>query len=408
MDFSLGKEVEDFRLVVQDFLKPWIVETDGVEGFAGKAVEPDLQRGMGDHGWLSLESEMSMDWNMKMFVFGDEASRRGFHLSSVATTMMVGFTLSQVANEEQKARWLPGINAGQIRIALGYSEPQGGSDVAGARVRSSFDGEAWAINGQKQWTTSAQHADYIWLLTRSQPESRRHGGLTVFMVPTSTPGITVTPIYTMAGERTNAVFFDNVRVPDENRVGEVDQGWKVLMAALTYEHGGGNVPGRSLTGWISRILDHGANFARARGDEVADDPWVTEKLGEIAIDAELAKLFVYRTSWAGAHIEKADVLGAMAKLHARESLVRASDKMLQMAGLAGVANAGCGDLGPDQGVASALQFEYIDAPTGTVVGGSVEIQKSIIAERGLGLPKTRNQGPRKPEPAQATLERQAG
>jgi alkylation response protein AidB-like acyl-CoA dehydrogenase len=248
-----------------------------------------------------------------MFVFGDEASRRGFHLASVATTMMVGFTLSQVANEEQKLRWLPGINAGHTRIALGYSEPQGGSDVASARTRSQFDGESWLINGQKQWTTSAQHADYIWLLTRSQPDSRRHGGLTVFMVPTSTPGITVTPIYTMAGERTNSVFFDNVRVPDENRVGEVDQGWKVLMAALTYEHGGGNVPGRSLTGWITRILDHGANYARSRDDDVAEDPWVTESLGEIAIDAELAKLFVYRTSWAGAHIEKAAVLGAMAK-----------------------------------------------------------------------------------------------
>jgi alkylation response protein AidB-like acyl-CoA dehydrogenase len=228
------------------------------------------------------------------------------------------------------------------------------------------------------------------------------------MVPTNTPGITVTPLYTMAGERTNAVFFDGVRVPDANRVGEVNEGWKVLMAALTYEHGGGNVPGRSLTGWISRILDHGVNFVRSRDDDVAEDPWVAERLGEIAIDAELARLLVYRTSWAGAHVEKADVLGAMAKLHARESLVRGSDRMLQMAGLAGVVNPGLGELGgPDQGVASALQHEYIDAPTGTVVGGSVEIQRSIIAERGLGLPKTRNQAPSRPAKETAAPEKAA-
>lgn len=408
MDFSLGKEVEDFREEVREFLKPWVVEVDGVGSWTGKDSEPELQRAMGERGWLTLHEELSMDWNMKMFVFADEASRLGFHLASVATTAMVGFTLSRVANEEQKKRWLPGINAGQIRIALGYSEPQGGSDVASARTRSRFDGENWIIDGQKQWTTSAQHADYIWLLTRSEPDSKRHRGLTVFMVPTNTPGIKVTPLYTMAGERTNAVFFDSVKVPDENRVGEVHEGWKVLMAALTYEHGGGNVPGRSLTGWISRILDHGVNFVRSRNDEMRDDPWVAERLGEIAIDAELARLFVYRTSWAGAHVEKADVLGAMAKLHARESLVRGSDRMLQMAGLAGVANAGFGEWGgPDQGVASALQFEYIDAPTGTVVGGSVEIQRSIIAERGLGLPKTRNQSRKRPE-GEAPAEGKAG
>lgn len=396
MDFSLGANVEGFRAEAREFFQPWIRITDGIEGWAGKDSEPELQRAMGERGWLNLAGEFNLEWSMKMFVFADEATRLGFHLASVATTMMVGFTLSRVATDEQKAAWLPGINNGTTRIALGYSEPQGGSDVASARVRSQFDGEAWTINGQKQWTTSAQHANYIWLLTRSDPASRRNRGLTIFMVPTDTPGITVTPILTMAGERTNAVFFDNVRVPDFNRVGEVNEGWKVLMAALTYEHGGGNVPGRSLTGHISRILDMGLAFVAAREDEVAQDPWVQERLAEVAIDAELAKLFVYRTSWAGAHIEKADVLGAIAKLHARESLVRGSDRMLELAGLAGAIGAGQGALfGPDQGAGSELLHQYIDAPTGTVVGGSVEIQRSIVAERGLGLPKTRNQSAKK-------------
>lgn len=396
MDFSLNPEIEAFRQEVREFLRPWVVERDGVLGWVGKQAEPEIQRAMGERGWLSLEEEMSMDWNMKAFVFAEEATRYGFHLSSVATTMMVGFTLSQVASDEQKKRWLPGIQAGEIRIALGYSEPQGGSDVASARVRSRRDGGAWVIDGQKQWTTSAQHADYIWLLTRSDPESRRHRGLTVFMVPTNLPGIEVRPIYTMAGERTNAVFFDSVRVPDENRVGEPNEGWKVLMAALTYEHGGGNVPARSLTGPIMRVLDQGVGYVLSQGDGLAEDPLVAERLAEVAIDIEVAKLFVYRTSWAGAHIEKADVLGAIAKVFSREAVVRASDKLLEMAGVAGLADQG---RGTDEAFAAALQHEFIDAPTGTVVGGSVEIQRSIIAERGLGLPNTRNARPAKPVPS---------
>jgi alkylation response protein AidB-like acyl-CoA dehydrogenase len=394
MDFSLGDSVEAFREEVREFLKPWIVEKDGVLGWVGKSAEPEIQRAIGERGWLNLHEELSMDWNMKMFVFAEEATRYGFHLSSVATTMMVGFTLSRVANEEQKARWLPGINEGRIRIALGYSEPQGGSDVASARVRSRREGDVWIIDGQKQWTTSAQHADYIWLLTRSEPDSKRHRGLTVLMVPTNLPGITVTPILTMAGERTNAVFFDSVRVPDANCVGEPHEGWKVLMAALTYEHGGGNVPARSLTGPIMRVLDQGIGFVRGLDDDVAADPLVVERLAEVAIDIEVAKLFVYRTSYVGAHIEKADVFGAITKVFAREAVVRASDKLLELAGLAGLADHG--DTENGDGFASALQHQFIDAPTGTVVGGSVEIQRSIIAERGLGLPNTRNAGRSKP------------
>jgi alkylation response protein AidB-like acyl-CoA dehydrogenase len=404
MDFSLGEEMEAFRQEVRDFLRPWIVEKDGVLGWVGKKAEPEVQRAMGERGWLSLQDEMSMEWNMKAFVFAEEATRYGFHLSSVATTMMVGFTLTQVASEEQKARWLPGIQSGETRIALGYSEPQGGSDVASARVRSRRDGDTWIIDGQKQWTTSAQHANYIWLLTRSDPDSRRHRGLTVFMVPTDLPGIQVTPILTMAGERTNAVFFDGVRVPDENRVGEADEGWKVLMAALTYEHGGGNVPARSLTGPIMRVLDQGLGHVLASGEALADDPLVAERLAEIAIDIEVSKLFVYRTSWAGAHVDRADVLGAIAKVFSREAVVRASDKLLELAGIAGLADSG---EGPGEGFASALQHEFIDAPTGTVVGGSVEIQRSIIAERGLGLPNTRNAGARSqrsPAPTQSRTE----
>jgi alkylation response protein AidB-like acyl-CoA dehydrogenase len=206
----------------------------------------------------------------------------------------------------------------------------------------------------------------------------------------------------MAGERTNAVFFDNVRVPDENRVGDANEGWKVLMAALTYEHGGGNVPGRSLTGPILRQLDHGVGFALSQGKALTEDPLVAERLAEIAIDAEVAKLFVYRTSWAGAHIEKADVLGAITKVFAREALVQGSDRLLEMAGMAGIADDG--DT-PGEAFAAAIQHEYIDAPTGTVVGGSVEIQRSIIAERGLGLPNTRSA--RAPKPAAASSETKA-
>lgn len=395
MDFSLGPTVDAFREDVRDFLKPFIRVENGVSHFVGGIdAERAIQRGMGERGWLDLDAEGDIDWNMKMFVFAEEAVRHHVLLAGLATTMMVAFTLAKVGTPEQKARYLPGVIAGETRIALGYSEPSGGSDVAAAKVRSRREGDEWVIDGQKQWTTNAHNADYIWLLTRSDPASHRHRGLTLFMLPTSLPGIEIQPIVTMAGERTNAVFFDGVRVSDAYRVGEPDEAWKVLMAALNYEHGGGNVPGRSLNGHLLRLLDLGAGLAGSRDQSI--DPLFAERLGRIAIDAEISKLFVYRTSAVGAHTHDADVLGAIAKVFSREAVVRASDALIDMAGAAALPHAGSG---PAAAIGAEIQHMFIDAPTGTVVGGSVEIQRSIIAERGLGLPKTRAPAPPKPASA---------
>lgn len=387
MDFSLSPDVDAFRAEVREVLNPFIVTTHGVPNFVGGIdAQRAIQRAMGERGWLDLEAEQDIAWSMKMFVFAEEAVRAHVLLAGLATTMMVGFTIAQVGTPEQKARYLPGIIAGETRIALGYSEASGGSDVANAKVRSRREGDAWVIDGQKQWTTNAHNADYIWLLTRSDPASERHRGLTIFMVPTTLPGIEIQPIHTLAGERTNAVFFDGVRISDDYRVGEPDQAWKVLMAALTYEHGGGNVPGRSLNGSLLRLLDLGCALAAESGDG-ADDPAFAEQIARIAIDAEIAKLFVYRTSWQGAHAEGADVLGAIAKVFSREAVVRASDALIDLAGVSALPDAGAGAAAA---YAATIQHMFIDAPTGTVVGGSVEIQRSIIAERGLGLPKTRS------------------
>jgi len=383
MDFSLGPEVEAFRGEARRLFAQHCEFRDGI--YQDCRDDEGVLREMGRRGWLDLEREGSMTWDMKMFVLSEEAERMNVPLKGLAATFIVGFTLSRVGTEEQKQRILPGIAAGTTRVALGYSEPGAGSDIAGTKVRARRDGDEWVINGQKQWTSSAEVADYIWLLTRTDPEAKKHAGLTIFLAPIDTPGITIVPIHTIGGQRTNQVFFDGARIADSWRVGEVNGGWKVLSTALVYEHGGGNVPGRSLSGAIARILDLGLAHVREAGEAACANPDVQEAFGETAIELELTRLLNYRATWIGAQAEKADIPGAVFKLLGRQGAVFASERLLELMGPWGLIREGAG--GPENPAVSAIQRQFLATPVGTVAGGSVEIQRTKIAERGLGLPR---------------------
>jgi len=222
----------------------------------------------------------------------------------------------------------------------------------------------------------------VFLLARTNVDVPKHKGLTMFIVPLDAPGVEIQPVHTLGGERTNITFYTDVRIPDTLRVGQVDGGWEVMTVALTFERGG--------TGLTEahRLWQETVAWARATmrdGRPVIDDPLVRERLANTAIDNEIAKLFAYRVSWVAAEGGLPGVEGSMHKLWYAERLNAAASELLDMLADDGPLAPGA----PGAPVDGLVEHTYRHAPVTTIYGGSSEVQRSIIAERGLGLPRSR-------------------
>jgi alkylation response protein AidB-like acyl-CoA dehydrogenase len=309
----------------------------------------------------------------------------GAPVDSMGIVSMVAATLVLLGNEVQRTQIVPRMLSGDTLACLGYSEPDAGSDVAAVQTRAvrcgdpSDDGEAgrsragggaewWKIDGQKMFTTMAHIADYVFLLTRTSPDKPKHKGLTMFLVPMHTPGIEVTPVHTLGGERTNITFYTDVRVPDSCRVGDVDAGWSVMNAALVYERNSAN------WGEPDRVVRAVAAWAQSSG--ALHDPLVAERLAEHATVMEVARLLLYRCAELAATGAVTHVEGSMAKLFVTEAFTRAAGDVR--------------DLVPrDAPIDAFVDHAYRHSTVTTIYGGSSEIQRGIIAEHGLGLPRSR-------------------
>jgi alkylation response protein AidB-like acyl-CoA dehydrogenase len=292
----------------------------------------------------------------------------GAPVDSMGIVSMVAATLVLVGNDDQRTQIVPRMLSGDVLACLGYSEPDAGSDVAAVQTRAVRDGEEWLINGQKMFTTMAHIADYVFLLTRTSPDKPKHKGLTMFLVPMDTPGIEVTPVHTLGGERTNITFYTDVRVPDSCRVGDVDAGWSVMNAALVYERNSANwgepdALVRTVTAW-------------AQTSGALDDPLIADRLAAHATAMEVARLLLYRCAELAATGAMTHVEGSMAKLFVTEAFTRAAGD--------------CRELVPaDAPIDAYVDHAYRHSTVTTIYGGSSEIQRSIIAEHGLGLPRAR-------------------
>ena len=291
-------------------------------------------------------------------------------------------TIRRVATEEQKQDFLPRALAGEILISLGYSEPDSGSDVASIKTRAVRDGDEWVINGQKMFTTLAHEADYVFLLTRTNPDVPKHKGLTMFLVPLDSPGIEVQPVHTVGGERTNATFYRDVRVSDHYRIGDVDRGWEVMTVALAFERGGFGLSDSDRV-W-EQTVEWAKGTRRDDGTRVIDDPLVRERLALMRVNNEVAKLLAYRTSFVAASGKLPGVEGSMHKLFYAESMTDDAAELVDMLGSEGVLQHG-EDGAPVDGWVEHL---FRHAAVTTIYGGTSEMQRSIIAERGLGLPRS--------------------
>ena len=346
-----------------------------------------LHRALAERGWLAAALPVELGGQGRsaeqLAALFRELELARAPYDGVANAMMIAFVLGHVASPKQRAEVLSPILVGEAIPCLGYTEPEAGSDVAAATTAAVRDGDEWVITGQKMFTTLAEEARWVLLLTRTNRDVAKHLGLTFFLVRLDETGVEVRPIRTLSGKRTNVTFYDGVRVSDDWRVGDVDGGWQVMLLALAFERG--------IAGGVSDIaaLYEGAvtyfrDTSDAAGRPLLADPRVRSRLVRIAIDKEVADLLGARAAWA-ATSGVPEQEGAEAKLFGTEAYGRAAAELLDAAGTDGLRARGA--VGAPAG--GMLDEAYQYAPILTTAGGTSEIQKNLIAERTLGLPRRR-------------------
>lgn len=387
MDFRLGPKSDAFREEVRVFLDEHL-DTEIIERAhrTGTNHDKDFHRAIGTKGWIAASWPAEYGGQerdpFEMTALRDELRLAGAPTDGMGLSLIVCQTIRRVATDEQKADFLPRALAGEIIMSLGYSEPDSGSDVASIKTSAVRDGDEWVINGQKMFTTLAHVADYVFLLARTNHAVPKHKGLTMFLVPLDAPGIEIHPVHTVGGERTNATFYTDVRISDHYRIGEIDRGWDVMTVALTFERGGFGLSE------ADRVWEQAVRWAketrRPDGSRVIDDPYVRERLAAMRTNNEVARLLAYRTTFVAATGGLPGVEGSMHKLFYAESMAADAAELVDMLGTEGMLQHGEGEAPVDGWV----EHLFRHAAVTTIYGGTSEMQRSIIAERGLGLPRS--------------------
>jgi alkylation response protein AidB-like acyl-CoA dehydrogenase len=385
MDFTEPANWAQIRCEAEEFVAEHVTRTMiENERRTGDGVDRALTRKMGERGWIAAgwpvaEGGADLD-PFEAAALWDALRKGGVPTIGPGTTMLPANAIRATGSPELRARILPGVAAGETLICLGYTEPAGGSDVFACATRSQRDGDEWIVNGQKIFTTFAHLADYCFLLTRSQPGSAGPRGLTMLLVPLDSPGIEIQAVHTVGHERTNIVFYNDVRVADANRVGEAHEGFAVMRAALEAEQ---NVAPASRTGLVAKdALEFARTHRGADGAELINDVLVRERLARMAMEAEVADLLGLRAAFLDAEGEKP---GPVSALFGPESYVRASAAAIDIAGTAGMLDW----TDPQSAVDGSLDAHYRSAVATTIYGGSSEVLRSLIVENRLAFPRSR-------------------
>lgn len=391
LDFGLGEDAERLREEVRSFLEAHPASEsqradqhnfDGFDSTFHRAMAragllfPSWPESVGGRGLGPLEATVISE---EM-----ERARRSIHAKSV--TSMVGQTLMAFGSEVLKAEVIPRILRGEVICSLGFTEPGSGSDVAAAVTRARAEGGEWIIDGQKMFTSGANIAQYVFLLTRTNAEAAKHKGLTMFLVPLDAPGVEIQPIYTLSNERTNATYYTNVRIPDRYRIGPVDGGWSVLGHALRLEHGSNGDVGS--TGELHDLIAAAVEWAvaHARGGRAAiEDEVVRERIGRAQAAAEITAALGRRQLWMGINGRPDRGEGAMVATFKKDAFIDVATDLMALAAPVSLLRRGT-----DRAIhAGALEFGYRLAAANAIYGGTSEILKSIVAQSALGMPRSR-------------------
>ncbi|WP_094287185.1 acyl-CoA dehydrogenase family protein [Mycobacterium lehmannii] len=385
MDFDYTPEQERLRAEFRERLEAVMTpeRRAAVSGLMeGGAAMTECRRALGEAGLLGVAWPVEYGGRgltaLEQYIFSEEARRVHAPLPMI-TLNTVGPTLIQYGTEEQKQKFLPAILKGTVDFAIGYSEPGAGSDLASLRTTAVRDGNEFVINGSKMFTSGAEFADYIWLAARTDPEAKKHKGITVFIVPTDSPGFSWKPLHTMPGVSTYYTFYDDVRVPESAIVFGENQGWKLVTNQLNLERAAlGNL------GALEPLFAKTVEWARTTpldDGRVIDQPWVQQALARVEAQVAAYRLLNLRVN----SNMSSGALGmgeaSAAKVFGTELTQQVARELLDVVGQAGTRK------GSDAPLKGELESAYRLAVINTFGGGANELQRDIIAMAGLGMPR---------------------
>lgn len=297
----------------------------------------------------------------------------GLSVGSIAPALMNHGT------DAQKKKYLPGILDGDITFAIGYSEPNAGTDLASLQTKAVKDGDEWVINGQKIWTSEAHVSTHLWLAARTDPSAEKHRGISMFIVSMDTPGMTVRPLYTMSGVRTNEVFFEDVRIPADALIGEQNKGWYTVANALDFER-----VSLAPTGQLARQFDRTLEYLKEERPEQIEDRATRQRLADLKIDLHVLRALNLVNASIIANHETPTMEASMTKVWSSELRYRLSSMNMDLLGRYGALRSDNEGLTP---VGGQNEQTYRGSPILRFGGGTNEVQRNIIAHRGLGLPR---------------------
>jgi len=342
-------------------------------------------RQMGKDGWLGVGWPKEYGGQgfgpIEQLIFLQEAARAGAPIPMV-TLNTVGPTIAVYGNDEQKDFFLPKILAGEMHFAIGYTEPEAGTDLASLRTRAVRDGDEYVVNGQKVFTTGGHDSDYIWLACRTDPDAPKHKGISILLVDCSLPGFKWTPIHVLGGGHTNATYYEDVRVPVSRRIGDEHGGWKMITTQLNFERVALG-PAAGILRDVAGVAAWARETPAPEGGNVIDREWVRLNLARVKAKAEVAELFNWRVA---ALQEKGSVNPADAsvmKVFGTELRIESARLLMEVLGRAGTLREGS----PGAVLTGRLERGYRGAVVGTFGGGVNEIQREIIGMAGLRLPR---------------------
>jgi len=390
MNFRFSEEEEAFRKEVQEFIDAEM--TDEIRSrWLGGLLDTPARRHfvtkMAERGWLAMGFPEQYGGTGEAMPLAQYILNEELHK---AQAPIVGKNLGVVVNtllhhgsDQLKREFIPRILRNEIQWALAYTEPEAGSDLANMQMRAVLDGDEYVLNGQKRFITSAHFADYMWTGVRTDPEAPKHKGISLLIIDAGAPGITLTPLWTIIGERTNDVFFDNVRVPKERLVGQENEGWRYITEALTYERFAMTSIAPTVRK-LDRLIDW-VKQAERDGKRLVDDPVVRRKVARLAVQVEVGKMLDLRCLCEAVRPDYVPYIeAAMNKMWGGIIETVLSDETLDILGPFGYL---WGEQ-EDAPMHGDVVDDYLWAGHQRVAAAGVDLAKNIIAQRHLGLPRS--------------------
>ncbi len=391
MDFDFSPEQVAFAKEVERFLddnddpEVFDLTRENMAQIVDTPKRRQFMKKVADKGWLGIT--WPKEWGgqegegVYEYILNEALAGRGGPQMGKGVGI-IGKTILAHGSDRLKREFLPKILANDIEFAVGYSEPDAGSDAASMKLKATKDGDGWRLNGQKTWTTSAHFAEWYWVGARTDPEAPKHFGITLFLVPLDDPGITIRPIWTMGDERTNEVFFDNVFVHDDYVVGELNRGFQYISEALDLERFS-----MFMFSPIQQRLDLLCDYVHTTtrdGVPLRDDPVIRQRIAQLVTQGEVARVlglrFVAESMKGGA---PPTTYASEYKLYATELSKRLADASMDIGGPGSTLRVHTEDAPMKGRAESTYRYTVID----TIGGGTSEVQKNIISRRRLDLPK---------------------